>query len=65
MRASYSASLFVQSNSNLHAINVLLPFLSIKRKPTPSPSHDLDPSNYKDQNSLSTNLFTVFTLIIV
>jgi len=58
---SYSAVLFVQSNSNLQEMNVLLPLWSIKKQPTQTPSRDFDPSKYKYQISSFPQLFTIFT----
>jgi hypothetical protein len=41
---SYSAVLFVHSNSNRQAIKILLHVGSMITHPTPAPSLDLDPS---------------------
>ena len=39
--------LFVQSNYKWHAIIILLPWGSIRREPTPTPSLFLEPLKYK------------------
>lgn len=47
--ASYSAILFVHSNSNLQVSIVFSPLGLINMKPTPAPSLDFDPSKYSFQ----------------
>jgi hypothetical protein len=49
-RASYSALLFMHSNSSLQDMKFCLPFLLMMMHPTPDPSYDLDPLKYKSQN---------------
>jgi hypothetical protein len=48
-KASYSAVLFVHSNSNLHYIKCCFPFGSMRMHPAPVPFCDLEPSKYKVQ----------------
>ena len=62
--ASYSAMLLVHSNSNLHAIMVLIPLGSISTHLTPDPSFDLEPSKNKVQiiGSILKLVLTLYTL---
>ena len=47
MSASYSAMLFIQSNSRDHANIILLPCGSMMRQPIPTPSLFMEPSKYR------------------
>ena len=51
--ASYSAVLFVHSNSNLHERKCLFFWGSIKTQPAPDPSNVLEPSKNKVRKSLT------------
>lgn len=48
MRALYLATLFVHSNSNLHAIKNVFPEGSLSMQPTPILSFVLEPSKCED-----------------
>jgi hypothetical protein len=62
-RASYSAVLFVHSNSSLKEKKCRLSFGSMRMHPGPNYSCDLDPSKYKVQIGEKKLSFSLFLLL--
>lgn len=65
MSASYSAVLFVHSNSKKLEIKCFLCSGSIKTKPAPEPSYILEPSKYKVHISYVQALGTTLVLLLL